>query len=437
MTIYKEGPKTKGYEFLNQDIYSNPQFVEAVKKYAESDGGLAGTQYLYVAGNGTPTENGDELKAAYTLAQTMSPTSTNRVTVIVAPGKYFAFNHQFEFSTDYIDVVSLTGEADVFLSGISVGGICYIKGMNTTQAVSLGGTQPGFNLTSSPSAQKIENCVGGDYSFGAGGNVHGTFINCIGGDYSFGSNIKFSTFPAGITDLGLGDISGIFIDCFGGIGSFGAYFFQGNNITGTFTNCTSTAGISFGGSQYGAGNIIISGLFNNCKSGASGFGFSSNCVLAGTFINCQASDYSFGFFSGADASGIFTYCSAGIQSFGGLGGIASGTFTNCIAGAESFGTGTASGTFTNCIGGDNSFGSGTGTFTNCIGGTTSFGGTNLADGTYMYCVGGLNSFGTNMGPSISGKLYYCRLTSGSFNTVTGAGITRLCIDGSNVENNQG
>jgi hypothetical protein len=38
---------------------------------------------------------------------------------------------------------------------------------------------------------------------------------------------------------------------------------------------------------------------------------------------------------------------------------------------------------------------------------------------------------------LSGKLYYCRLTTGAFETVSGAGITRLCIDGDNVENNQG
>jgi hypothetical protein len=38
---------------------------------------------------------------------------------------------------------------------------------------------------------------------------------------------------------------------------------------------------------------------------------------------------------------------------------------------------------------------------------------------------------------LSGQLYYCRLTTGAYQTVSGAGVTRLCLDGSNVENNQG
>lgn len=72
-----------------------------------------------------------------------------------------------------------------------------------------------------------------------------------------------------------------------------------------------------------------------------------------------------------------------------------------------------------CTGGDAAFGGGggtaSGTFTNCTGGDVAFGG-----------------FGT-----LSGKLYYCRLTTGTFETVSGGGITRLCIDGNNAENNQG
>jgi hypothetical protein len=38
---------------------------------------------------------------------------------------------------------------------------------------------------------------------------------------------------------------------------------------------------------------------------------------------------------------------------------------------------------------------------------------------------------------IKGKLIYCRLTDGAFFTVSGAGKTRLCLDGTYTENNQG
>ena len=85
---------------------------------------------------------------------------------------------------------------------------------------------------------------------------------------------------------------------------------------------------------------------------------------------------------------------------GGFGGIASGTFRDCVSGASAFGGGG---------------GSAEGIFTNCTGGSISFG-----------------RFGT-----LTGSLYYCRLTGDTFETVSAPGVTRLCIDGSNVENNQG
>jgi len=392
-------------------------------------GGLEGTQYVYVAGNGTPTENGNELTAAYTLAQTMSPTATNRITVIVGPGKYLETTStfsQFEFTTDYIDVVSLTGNPDVFLSGISVGGICYIKGMNTSQAISLGGAQPGFNLTNSPSTQKIENCIGGNNSFGWGGNVNGTFINCIGGNSSFASATNFTP-PFGIVDLGGGNIGGIFINCTAGNNSFGnTLLFSPSNLTGTFVDCTG-GDSCFGYDNFNIGGITISGIFTNCIGGVGMFAGSQASTLSGTFTNCKGGIYSFvGGFSQTSAgncTGVFNNCEGGDYSFSGTGGVASGTFTNCKATDYSFGE-TASGNFNNCVSGDYSFGQ------SGIGGT--------ASGIFTNCIAGAESFGNAFGMgTLSGKLYYCRLTSGSFQTVSGAGITRLCIDGNNVENNQG
>jgi hypothetical protein len=133
---------------------------------------------------------------------------------------------------------------------------------------------------------------------------------------------------------------------------------------------------------------IDSGLsitIENCKGGNSSFGYtdSTSVIVSGIFINCTAGDFSFG----------------GKDSEAEVGSDASGTFINCTAGEDSFGKdGTASGTFTNCIAGGRSFG-GRGVLT--------------------------------------GKLYYCRLTAGEFHTVTEPGITRLCLDGTNTENNQG
>ena len=97
-------------------------------------------------------------------------------------------------------------------------------------------------------------------------------------------------------------------------------------------------------------------------------------------------------------------------------------FNSCLGGDNSFGGsgGTASGTFTNCTGTDYSFGGGGGT----------------ASGTFNSCIGGDNSFGGGGSGTLSGFLYYCRLTSGTFETVSGSGRTVLCIDGNNNQNNQ-
>ena len=97
----------------------------------------------------------------------------------------------------------------------------------------------------------------------------------------------------------------------------------------------------------------------------------------------------------------------------------SGTFTNCTGGDYAFGgSGTASGIFNNCTGGDYAFG----------GGTFESGGT--ASGTFNYCTGGEAAFGS--GGTLSGQLYYCRLTTGSFQTLAEGGKLRACVNGSDT-----
>jgi hypothetical protein len=71
---------------------------------------------------------------------------------------------------------------------------------------------------------------------------------------------------------------------------------------------------------------------------------------------------------------------------------------------------------------------------NCQGGDYSFGGFGTASGVFTNCIGGNLSFG-KIG-ILNGFLYYCRLTLGTFQTVSGGGRTVLCIDGNNNQNNQ-
>tara|TARA_R110001592_G_scaffold328826_1_gene610446 strand:+ start:407 stop:1486 length:1080 start_codon:yes stop_codon:yes gene_type:complete len=158
------------------------------------------------------------------------------------------------------------------------------------------------------------------------------------------------------------------------------------------------------------------------------------------FRSCNSIANSFG--GGGTASGTFIDCTGGISAFGGNGGTASGTFLRCIASSKSFGgDGVASGTFTSCDGDGGAFGgytgaagTATGTFVDCKGGLYSFGSYSTASGNFTRCVGGNDAFGK--GGTLTGTLISCQ-TSTTFQTVSGAGKTRLCLDGTLTENNQG
>ncbi len=174
--------------------------------------------------------------------------------------------------------------------------------------------------------------------------------------------------------------------------------------------------IYFKGLDCGNNSIFIqdglSGLkFEDCKAlGANSFSNEVDNLISGTFINCVGGVGSFS--NGGTFSGTAINCTAGAESFGGNYGTFSGTATNCVAGNGSFGgyTGTFSGTATDCVGGDESFaghGNLSGTVTNCVGGNGSFGDVITS----------------------TGKVFYCRLTSGTFITPDAGGKIMHCING--------
>lgn len=259
---------------------------------------IKGTQYSYVAGNGTPTENGIELQTAYNLAKTIVGLSaTNRFKIIVGTGKY-TVTGQFAIDTQYIDFVSLTGDADVeFTNGIYVtANNVFLKGLKTNAQ---------FELATNLSLLVCDTCIGGYGSFGFQSNtVSGTFTNCIGGSYSFGGNSSIA--------------SGTFLNCIGGDNSFGGYL------------------------------SIASGTFSNCIGGYYSFGSST---ASGTFSNCIGRDYSFGGYAGT-ASGTFTNCIGGNLSFGGNIGVLSGKLFYCRLIAGTFKTVSSGGRTYYCVDGN-------------------------------------------------------------------------------------
>ncbi len=325
---------------------------------------LDGTKYVMVYGTGTPAQNAIELQAAYEVAKTMpiylgnlpagvpttfmiykgqsfltvgppNPYTTNidipigstytfllanstlqtdtsqtlntlSTTIIIAPGEYTFGATKFLHNSAGIDIVSLTGNADVMIDGINVTttGKTFIKGINCGVNA--------FTIANNLLNLVCDTCTGGDKSFGGGGGTaSGIFTNCTGGDYSFGTE---------------GNASGTLTNCTGGDYSFGG----GGTASGTFTNCTG-GNQSFGGGDGSA----VSGIFTNCTGGDQSFGGGIN-TTSGTFYNCTGGNNSFGSGGGGTVSGTFTNCTGGDYSFGGGGATTTGAifqFCTCTTDA--------------------------------------------------------------------------------------------------------
>jgi hypothetical protein len=205
-------------------------------------------------------------------------------------------------------------------------------------------------------------------------------------------------------------------------GSVPAVIIGGNTLSVT-ANDVRVKGISVGTQSFSLGGNLPLQIFEDCVGGNNNF---NTTTVSGTFINCTGGNNSFASntFIGMTASGTFINCEGGSSSFGAgsSGSIASGLFVNCSSSFGGFGSGNlASGTFIDCES------AGNGGF----GGRTIGGISGTASGTFTNCIGGATSFGSGSGSTASGKFYQCRSTSGTFQTVTGAGLMRNCIDGNN------
>jgi len=328
--------------------------------------------------------NGAALIAAYAAAKALTPngaalSATNRASVIIPPGVYDLGSGEgytpLTLDTEFVDLIGLTSDR---------------------KSQHIKGTPPATN--SGVIVQTADDV-----------HVSNLYVKILTEVESANWNDTDSAayFPS--TSLSNTVVDNCQFDGQDGSNDEGPRLFSMRlyiEYSGTFTNCTG------GYSAFGGGGGTASGTFTNCTGGDNSFGGAGG-TASGTFTNCTGGGYSFG--GGGTASGTFNYCTGGDYSFGGDEGTASGTFTNCTGGAGAFGRGgTASGTFTNCTGGAGAFGRGgtaSGTFTNCTGGNSAFGGA---------------------GGTLSGQLYYCRLTTGSFQTLAVGGKLRACVDGSDT-----
>ena len=430
---------------------------------------LRGQNYIVVYGNNNSIQqNGFELWDKYNFAKTVAPygqplSSTNRFTVFVAPGVYSLYSIMFPeltLDTPYIDIISLSGEADVFITstlssvplivdtsdirlrGINVGSqAIHIKSSYADNYFEniIGGNNNFSNpLPNDVISGNFKNCVGGLYSFGDADSsqtvIYSTFESCIAENWSFGytltdSNLKNCTATSNsfgyseitgstlidckATDFSFANDKGIddstLTNCIGGDRCFGSALSGTTYVTNsTLIDCTA--------SESSFSNYIENCVFRNCKARGQSFGNTSNLTIVSEIINTT-----------------FTDCTASAYSFG-VRNVADVTFTNCTALEESFGADQANGTYKNCTAGASSFGAGTqgwstliagGQFYNCVADQNSFG-TNFANGVFHYCLcngGGGFQGGTQSG--MGGNAYY---TTGISSAIVGTAI--YCSDGS-------
>ena len=285
------GPNAKNSTLTWEDLdYSLLFLSESINEIASEL--LSGSNYLLLEANGTPTQNGLSLSASYALAKTTSPSSTNRFSILAGPGEYF-LSSSLEFNTAYIDVISLTGERDIYITG---SGTIFVNTDNTTiRGIDV--DTKNFTITGSFPNTTIKNCKGGDNSFGGypdpltgevpspGYTIASTFIDCVGGNISFaGNGSAYGTFincTAGSGSFG-NYCDGTFVDCIGGDNSFATL---GDIEGGTLENCVG------GTDSFASVGNIGDAILKNCTGGQNSFAFQTS--ISGILQNCRLTDGSF------------------------------------------------------------------------------------------------------------------------------------------------
>lgn len=395
---------------------------------------LQGTNYLSVLANGTPAQNGQAVRDAYTAAIALNPngvakSATNRVVILLAPG-YYTFDEAtlgspFTINQSFIDFESLSGMTDVYFSSMQVlsyapGINVRISGIDTTKNNYY--SHGAFAVASTAGGSEniyIKNCVGGDYSFASfSSGFIGTIDGCTAANYSFGYVTNAA--PMGITQTGSAfSLYGTFKNCqannYSFIASQAGSFFGDINNYGTIDNCIANAG-SFGYSdntginQAGTiSNCVSTGDYTFCVS----FGAGSIVTNYGTIVNCRGRLFSF----------IVTFDTlANAENFGNILNCDSTSYDGCfVSDTGGFYTGSNFGRISNC------------TAYSSIGAFCGDKGVNL--GYISNCVAGSKAFCCDTPGNIQSDIFRCTMTSDTFTVgATGGGRVVLGIDTTGVVN---
>lgn len=378
-------------------------------------------------------QNGINLIAAYNAAKLLTPngsalSATNRVAVLVPPGRYDLGANLINANTEYVDLIGLgDSPEDVVINGVLVPGTLVQSANNMIiKGVTLKYSGPNpigvaYLPTNTFSSTKMENVI-----------LDGNGVNGVtpandgllefSGTYK---NVKAVNYAGNAWD---NIINGtVFIGCTCDGPGFAV---TASIIAATMTDCEATSGF---------GETIGGGVFARCKTtSGDGFGTVADCI--GTFTDCHVAGNGFGV---SGCNGSYVNCSAVGSAFGYLPLVVgpysiNGQYIGCRAGDSSFGSGfcTRSGYFKDCIGGDLSFGDGTNPVgsaihENCSAGNNSFN-SGWVSSKYIGCRAGNDSF-----VLLAGAVEGCSAGNRSFNLATPSCFIKDCSAGDESFNNPG
>ncbi|MDD3079082.1 MAG: hypothetical protein PHH37_08260 [Paludibacter sp.] len=341
--------------------------------------GGSANNYIIIKNIANMIDRGNQLLSAYDAAKLRTDLSeNNQFTIICYPGRYL-LDRVLSIDTDWINIVSLTGECDIELQR-------YTSEYDNAQT-------PEVVIVSA------ENC-------------HVKGVNLIGIASTIG---YYGNYYANDNYISASDYYGTTVISKG-------VFTVTSTFKGIIEKCKS-GGKSFG---YNIGSLY--GTFIDVEAEDESFGY--NCYTYAIFIRCTGRDkcYSYGKpFNGQiiDCIGR-NYCIAYHASMQGL----IHNFTggdNCISVSNNI-----NGIVRNSNIGDNGYahsGYLYGSMSNCSGGEACV--YSVVPGGFInHCIfsSGLNS--------INGKVLFTTLTDGTFGNTTLLGITRYCVDGNGATNNQ-
>ena len=289
------GPNAKGNTLSFEELDESLLFLSESIANDLTSSINRGKNFILVDSDNSPEDNALEFSSSYVEAKSLSPSSNNRISLLITPGKY-SFSSNFNIDTQYIDVVSLTGDCDVFITGSNTLNVTandvYLKGIDVYTK--------NFTIGDNLILLKMNNCKGGDNSFGGvddpisgatssiGTLVTGKFVDCIGGNNSFGGNgLAYGTFLNCIgEDSSFGfDCNGIFENCTGGNWSFAG---EHNIEGGSFKNCTGKEN-----SFASIGDIKVDSILKDCTGEKDSFASSPTSNIEGSIIKCILTTGSF------------------------------------------------------------------------------------------------------------------------------------------------